>query len=264
MNKTKIPIFATIGRSYRFVWDEARDFINLALVPIVVLAIMDTAVGIGFGGSTEAGGEGGALAVLGVILVILVNVVVGIMFAVAWHRRYLVPQGSATFYGAIRWRTRHTRFLYLSIAIGLLVMFTALFPLLIGGLIGAGGFVIVLIALVFGGLLGARLSILLPASAVDDLMSFNQVWILAHRNGWRILLVFVISAIPVGLVASGASFVLRWLIGDAPSPPGLFVMAFTNEFFGFASAALGVTALSEAYRILRSASTGVVTTGSGV
>ncbi len=38
-------------------------------------------------------------------------------------------------------------------------------------------------------------------------------------------------------------------------PLGLFVMAFTNEFFGFASAALGVTVLSEAYRILRGSTT---------
>ena len=258
MNKTKIPIFATVGLAYRFVWAERRDFINLALVPIVVLAIMDTAVRTGLPAPTEVGAEGGALAVLGFVIIILVNVVAAVMFAVAWHRRYLVPQESATFYGAIRWRARHTKFLYLWITIGLLVMFAAIIPSLIGGLMGTSVIVIVLVAMIIGGLVGARLSILLPATAIDDLMSFNQVWELAYRNSWRILLVFFLTAIPVGLTASAIGYLLRSSFGDAPSPPGIFVMAFTSEFFGFASAALGVMVLSEAYRILRGA---VATTG---
>jgi small-conductance mechanosensitive channel len=184
------------------------------------------------------------------------------MFAVAWHRRFLVPQESATFYVAYRWRTRHSRFLFVSISIGLLIMFGVIVPLLIGALVGPVVVVFLAASVIIGGLVGARLSLLLPATAVDDLMNFNQAWELAHRNSWRILAVFLLSAIPVGIAASVFGFLLTSLFGDAPSPPGLFVMAFTNELFGFASAALGVTVLSEAYRMLRGASLGVTTTQS--
>ncbi len=248
MKKTQIPVFATIALAYRFIWAERRDFINLALVPIVVLAVLDTAVGAGLPAATEAGGS---RVVFGFLLLIFVNVVAGVMFAVAWHRRFLVPQESTTFYGAYRLRLRHAKFLFVSIAIGLLVVFAVIVPTLIGALLGPVGIVFIVAAVIVSGLVGARLSVLLPATAVDDLMNFNQGWELAHRNSLRILLVFVLSAIPVGLLAWAASFLLRSLIGDVPSPPGLFVMAFTNEFFGFASAAMGITVLSEAYRILR-------------
>lgn len=254
MKKTQIPVFATIGLAYRFIWYERRDFINLALVPIVVLAILDTAVATGLPTSGEAGGGGAAL---GVILVILVNVLAGVMFAVAWHRRFLVPQESATFYRAYRWRLRHARFLFVSIAIGLLVIFAVIVPALIGTLLGPVGIVFLVASMIVGGLVGARLSMLLPSTAVDDLMNFNQGWELAHRNSWRLLAVFLLSAIPAGVATSVFGFLLGSLIGDAPSPPGLFVMAFSNEFFGFVSAALGVTVLSEAYRILRSSTTSV-------
>lgn len=253
MKKTQIPVFATIGLAYHFIWDEGRDFINLALVPMVVLATLDTVVGTGLSAASEANGGGGALAILGVIFVILVNVAAGVMFAVAWHRRFLVPQESATFYRAFRWRVRHTRFLFVSIAIGLLAILAAALPMLFGALIGPVVIIFLLVAVMLGGLVGARLSMLLPATAVDDLMNFNQAWKLAYRNSWRILSVFILSAIPVGIVASIIGFLLGSLFGGAPGLPGIFVLAFANEFFGFASAALGVTVLSEAYRTLRGA-----------
>lgn len=252
MKKTQIPVLATVVLAYRFIWAERRDFINLALVPIVVLAVLDTAVGTGLPAATEAGG---GKVVLGFLLLISVNVVAGVMFAVAWHRRFLVPQESATFYGAYRWRLRHARFLFVTIAIGLLVFFAVIVPTLIGALLGPVGVVLLAAALIVGGLVGSRLSLLLPSTAVDDLMNFNQGWELAHRNSWRIFTVFILSAIPVGIGTSVLGFLLGALFGGVPGPLGLFVMAFTNEFFGFASAALGVTVLSEAYRILRGSTT---------
>lgn len=254
MNKTKIPVFQTIGLAYRFVWAEGRDFINLALVPMVILATLDTIVGASLPPPSDASSSGGGVAIVGVIFIILVNVVAGVMFAVAWHRKFLVPRESPTFYSAYRWRARHARFLYVSITIGLLIVFTAIVPTLLGALFGPVVVLFLAAAVVLGGLVGARLSLLLPAIAVDDLMNFNQAWELGQGNSGRILTVFALSAIPVGVVASLIGFLLSSLFGGAPGGPGLFVMAFTNEFFGFVSAALGVTVLSEAYRILRGAS----------
>lgn len=248
MKKTKIPVLATVSTAYRFVWAEGRDFINLALVPIVVLAILDTAVTAGLSASGEAGG---GLAVPGIVFVILVNVAAGVMFTVAWHRRFLIPQESATFYGAYRWRLRHARFLFVSVAIGLLAIFAAALPMLLGALFGPLIILFLLVSVILSGLVGGRLSMLLPSTAIDDLMNFNQAWELSYGNSWRILSVFILSAIPVGVGASFIGFLLGSLFGGAPSLPGLFVLAFANEFFGFASVALGVTVLSEAYRILR-------------
>ena len=248
LKKSKIPVLATIGMAYRFLWAEGRDFINLALVPIVVLAILDTAVASGLAAPSEAGG---GLPIPGIIFVVLVNLAAVVMFAVAWHRRFLIPQEGATFYRAYRWRLRHSRFLFVSIAIGILILFAAIVPSIVGRSFGSGVVIFVAVALVLGGLVGARLSMLLPSTAVDDLMNFNQAWETAYGNSWRILTVFILSAIPVGVAASLIGFLLGLLFGGAPSLPGIFVLAFTNEFFGFTSAALGVTVLSEAYRILR-------------
>ncbi len=244
-----------MSTAYRFVWAEGRDFINLALVPIVVLAILDTAVATGLSASREAGG---GLAIPATVFIILVNVAAGVMFAVAWHRRFLVPQESVTFYRAYRWRTRHARFLFVSIAIGLLVVFAAIVPSLLGTLFGPVVIVFLVASVIVSGLVGGRLSMLLPSTAVDDLMNFNQAWELAYGNSWRILSVFILSAIPVGVAAITIGFLLVWLFGGTPGLPGIFVLAFTNELFGFASAALGVTVLSEAYRILRSGRTSAI------
>ena len=249
MKKTKIPILAIVALAYQFIWYERRDFINLAFVPIVVLAILDTAVGFGLSAS---GGARGGLAVPGIVVVILVNVAAGVMFAVAWHRRFLVPQENTTFYSAYRWRMRHGKFLFVSIAIGLLAIFAAALPMLVGALLGPLAVIFLPVSVILSGLLGARLSMLLPSTAVDDLMNFNQAWELAYGNSWRILGVFILSATPIGVAAPIIGLLLGSLFGDAPGVPGLFVMAFANEFFGFVSAALGVTVLSEAYRILRS------------
>ncbi len=252
MKKTQIPVLATVVLAYRFIWAERRDFINLALVPIVFLAVVDTAAGIGLSRSGEADG---GLEVLPFIFIILVNLVAGIMFAVAWHRKFLVPKESVTFYHAYRLRLRHAWFLFMSVAIALIVVFAFVVTPLIGTLLGPVGIVLFVPSLFVGGLVGSRLSLLLPATAVDDLMNFNQGWELAHGTSWRILGVFFLSAIPIGIGTLVLGFLLGELFGGVPGPLGLFVMAFTSEFLGFASAALGVTVLSEAYRILRSSTT---------
>lgn len=247
MKKVKIPVFATLGLAYRFVWFERRDFITLALVPMVILAALETAVEPGL----SASGEAGRFSIPGIIIIILVNVAAGVMFMVAWYRRYLIPRENATFYVAYRWRARHGRYLFVSVTIGLLAVFAAALPVLFGALFGPLVVLFLLVSVVVSGLVAARLSMLLPSTAVDDLINFNQALELSHRNTWRIFAVFVLSAIPIGIAAPAANLILGSLFGVAPGLPGIFVMSFTNEFFGFVSAALGVTVLSEAYRILR-------------
>ena len=251
MNKTKIPFFETIILAYRFLSDQSRDFINLALLPVVVLAILDTLVAVSLPDGGDAGGTattGGS--VIGGLVGIILNIGAGVMFAVAWHRRFLVPQEGASVYRAYRWRARHSKFLFVSIAIGLLVLLAALIPILVGVLLGPVGVILFVGAILIAGLMSARLSMLLPAIAVDDLMNFNQAWELAHGNAWRIFGAFVLAAIPIGLATSIANLVLGGVLGSDPGAPGLFVSAFVNEFFAFAAAAIGVTVLSEAYRIV--------------
>ncbi len=242
----------TILLAYRFLSEQSRDFINLALLPVVVLAIVDTVLGIGLAGDGEtAGGAASGGPVIGGLVGVILNIGAGVMFAVAWHRRFLVPQERASVYSAYRWGSRHTKFLFVSITIGILVLLAAVIPILVGVLLGPVGVLLFVASILIAGLMGARLSPLLPAIAVDELMNFNQAWELAHGNAWRIFGAFVLSAIPIAITASLARLVLGLLLGSDPGAPGVFVSAFVSEFFAFAGAAVGVTVLSEAYRILR-------------
>ena len=152
--------------------------------------------------------RGGAM--LSGLLFAAISVAVFIMFAVAWHRRYLVPDELTTVRAALRWGWRQTRFLLLTIAVGLIAALAYAVSLtvvsLIGGLllgdqgqtaIGGLAFAALVIA---AGLLAlsiyGRLSMWFPSTAVDHRMSLRACWAFSRGNGWRLALIIVLVTIP--------------------------------------------------------------------
>jgi hypothetical protein len=210
----RVPVFRTILGTYFFIWYQRGEFLLLAIPTIVVivflgalgaLAVPEIPTGAGRGGEI-----GGLVIALGAILGVLFTAA-SVMFSVAWHRRYLVPDEPANVHTALRWGRRQTRFLLL--AIGLAVLSAGVF--LVGGLVGSilglfivmgGGSRLLLFLPVFGlfvlvGLIYARLSLLFPSTAVDHRMSFGECWAFTRGNGWRLFIIIFLVAIPFSLIA---------------------------------------------------------------
>ena len=70
----------------------------------------------------------------GVLLFLTMPVAVflWVVFSVAWHRQFLMPSESVTVGAALKWSRRQSRFLLLSIVIGLLILLV-----MVGGALAA-------------------------------------------------------------------------------------------------------------------------------
>ncbi len=274
----RVPVFKTVLGAYAFVWQARKDFVSLAIPLVVVLAIVGTLFGWlwppVFANTPEeieaAMANRWAGSTLGSIAADLVIWAVHVVFAVAWHRRYLVPAEATTVGAALRWRWRQTRFLLLSILVFLiagliygvgiivaLVLATFLVPnesqLIVSYAIY--GFLVVVAALLALPVYG-RLTMWFPSTAVDHRMSLRECWAFSRGNGWRLGVIFFLAAIPfaipVGLIA------LFWLGIVFGSGPGgsltmHFILALVQNAIGFIGTAAGVSALSIAYRELMAA-----------
>ena len=242
----KVEVFATVGQSFRFVWTERNDFITLALIPIVILAVLGTAIG----RPEDALGVDGSIAFAAVgttWLFLLLNFAVGVFFGVAWHRRFLVPGEGVSLASALSWRPRHTRFLKVSLALifGPAILILPLAIVL--ALAGPFG-ILLLVGLIFGVmLLVIRLSIMLPAAAVDTAMTIDECIGMTRGNTWRLVALFLLITFIASVGDSLLRLALTGIFGEVPGIPGRFVKSFAIEFIAFAAVAVGVSALSSAY-----------------
>ena len=244
----RIPVFTTVLSAYAFVWRERRDFLALAFPAIVALAILIT---LSARLAAAAGAAAGIGLGFGVLLLGVANLAVWVLFAVAWHRRFLLPDERATVRAALRWHRRHTRFLMLAIALfGLLALAGLLggplIMLVFGAVAGLGGALILALVLT---LCYARLSLLFPAAAVDHGLSFRNCWEMTRGNGWRLLWIVFLVGIPIGAIEA----LIDGLIGgvfrsDSLTAP--FLAALAGETLAFVGIGVGVSALSLAYRSL--------------
>ncbi len=240
----QLAVFKTLGACCAFVWLERRNFLSLALPGIAVLAILRTL--------TNLFGTGG-----------LVNpaasIAAWVLFAVAWHRSYLVPNEVTTVRAALRWGRRQTRFFLLAVGVGVLVVIVPTVPI---NIIGTSLFVslfgeawqMLLLAIYLSMLLiYARLSLLFPSIAVDHRMSFSECWRFTRGNSWRLALIIFLIAAPIWVV----TFLIRVtipaifdLLELSESLTAHFAGALLDEALWFIGIAVAVSALSISYREL--------------
>ena len=264
----RLAIFDIVVAGYRFVWEERRDFGSLAFPAIAVLSLASAVLVWLFmprgipGEEAPQGADIAAVGVVGVILALL-SLAFWVMFSVAWHRKYLMPNEATTVAAALRWRMRQTRFLLLAISLALslwvLVFAGSSLPILLGiAVSGSSGTVLLLLLVFFGVLIAslfiyARLSLLFPAAAVDHRLNFGQCWELTRGHGWRLLGIILLAAIPVAIGGVIAGSVLNAVIVAAALEGSLsaaFIGTLINQSIGFVGLAAGVSVLSIAYREL--------------
>jgi len=266
-----LPVVSTIMTAYRFVWDDRQAFARVATVPVIVLALVGSLVGaLVPEAPLPPPGEDGQIDPrdlpidVGALFRALLSLVFYVMFAVAWHRKWLLPNESVTVWSALRWDGRKTAFL------GRLVMLIAL------AVLGALPVTIVVVAMAQAALLplqfGAalivimvlmtfsRLSILLPAAAIDDRLGIKDCWLLTRRNGLRLFSIVVVPTLPVSLaqvVAVSAVFSLMAGAGLAETLTGTLIVTLLAETFSYVGIAVGVSALSVSYAHFRDNATAV-------
>ena len=256
-------IIPTVSEAYRFVWRERRDFVSLAFPLVAVLSLVGAAL-VWLARPAAAAGEGGypvALAIVGFVLGLL-SLAFMVMFSIAWHRTYLGPHAGSTVAAALKWSRRHTRFLWLVVGLGVIVVavvFTgAIAPLVLaagvsGGAPGGAVLILVVPAVIAALLVYARLSLILPATAVDQFLPLRRCWELTRGNGWRLVLIIVIASIPIWVASAAISYVVNGIVGGAGLAGSLsanFLGMLIDQATGFVGIAIGVSVLSIAYRQL--------------
>ena len=245
----KLAVPATARAAYGFVWRHRRRFFALAFPAIVVLAIV-TALVVWPPSLEGARGPGWAD-----ILVTVAELVLWVMFAVAWHRRYLVPAEATTVGAALGWRRRHWRFSLVALGISLLVLLGGVVIVVVIYLVPGGGpgdimlYPASALAFLFALFLYARLSLLFPAQAVDHRLGFAECFRLTRGNGWRLVAILALVFAPFW-VALSAGLAAMAILGVVGGLTGTLIGALLHQGLNFAGIAVGVSALSIAYRHL--------------
>ena len=180
------------------------------------------------------------------------------MFAVAWHRRYLIGNEGQTIGAALRWQAHHWhfagRFVGMLVIVAVIGWVVSLPMVYFAG----GGVTPSAIAFAFFvtffvlGLVYGRLLLVLPAAAKGDKMGFREA---ADRTKGKSWLMFGIGLLPPFPVFGAMLLILTPITAALASAIGpsislLLVILLAQQVFSFAAIAAGVTALSIAHRHL--------------
>ncbi len=252
-----VRVFATIAEVYAFVWQGRTEFLNLIFPAALILSLLQVAIGARAVAADPDSAQAAGLSWPLVILLIL-NIIFVTMVAVAWHRRFLLPDEHPGYLQQFQWRKRHFRFVFLTIKIVLLAVLLAIVPLIVVGSFSIGAAFPMTVAVMIGVyLILVRLMLTLPASAIDRKLTLREAWQLGTRNSWRLVSLTLLANVPISLGSWLILTVLFLMIGDGPGWPGQFVEAFVAELFSFSAAVVGVSALSSAFLTLEGGRIGV-------
>ena len=292
----KLPVIATVSDAYRFVWRDRKSFWALALPGIAILAISTAVFSWSswlvsgspdsleqYMDSTNLWSESGLPAWFYVIWLVsmVIYLAVLVMYSVAWHRRYLVPGEGLSVWAAYRWHMRQTRFFLIYVKIVLLFIPLLFLLVIVLGLIGGAtaaivyslgvhpdsanaaaiGFAIQIPLWMIIGWFFARVSMLFPATAIDNQMSVRKGWKFSRKNGWRLYWIIVFVAIPVWVISWPFSLVFSYSgleSGLYGSLTALVLWGFVTQFLAFIGIAVGVSALSISYKRLVEAEGGAI------
>lgn len=269
-----LPIRDTVFEVFHFLWENRTDLLRMSAAPVFALSIFHIVLPALFAGYTATEGQPNltGMNILGLFLAIALPTVFYVMFAVAWHRRCLRSEEQTTILTALRWESRKTLFLLRFIMISIISVVAVLPILVIGSIVGfftatgmaVGGvsgpsastfeqlaklaiFLVVMLVQV-------RLSLILPATALDQKLTLTEAWVMGRGNTWRLFAVLMMAVAP--------AMVVLILIGSAltgvAQGSGLgdtltfqFVVRLVFNMAYYIVIATSVSALSISYRKLR-------------
>jgi len=270
----KLMIRETVFEVLQFLWANRPDLVRMIAAPVLALSILHMALATVFKDYAAAKADGiTMLQFFALVVAIALPTVFYVMFAVAWHRRCLRPEEQTTILIALKWDHRKTLFLLRFILISIISLIAALPVLIVSGIVGmtgAGGLavsgaggpttadlivqVIKLLLLFVVMLVQVRLSLLLPATALDQKLTLMEAWVIGRGNSWRLLAVLLLSVAPAMVIV----LLVGSAVGAISQATGLgalltfrFIGQLALDFASYIVVAASVSALSMSYRALR-------------
>ncbi len=270
----KLMIRETVFEVLQFLWANRPDLVRMIAAPVLALSILHMALATVFKDYAAAKADGiTMLQFFALVVAIALPTVFYVMFAVAWHRRCLRPEEQTTILIALKWDRRKTLFLFRFILISVISLIAALPVLIVSGIVGmtgAGGLavsgaggpttadlivqVIKLLLLFVVMLVQVRLSLLLPATALDQKLTLMEAWVIGRGNSWRLLAVLLLSVAPAMVIV----LLVGSAVGAISQATGLgalltfrFIGQLALDFASYIVVAASVSALSMSYRALR-------------
>tara|TARA_B100001093_G_scaffold340624_1_gene325414 strand:- start:498 stop:1322 length:825 start_codon:yes stop_codon:yes gene_type:complete len=267
-NEKKPPrllILGCISEAYEFLWINRADFVLMSALPVVILALVHTAA---FSVFPQQGPTPSinAIAVRETAAGFLYA-----MFGVAWHRRFLRETEQTTIWEALRWDARKTLF-FIRFITAAFCATAAAFPIFailltdarnltvlstIAGNIGIGLrpliALLTIAAISIWMLIFTRLSLWLPATAIDEKHTIVAVWSLGRSNGWSLVAITIGAMLPLAFLISFALSLVVSIItglGIQSNLTGHFIMGLALGFSKYLALAAEITALSIAYKKL--------------
>ncbi|MGE0256831.1 MAG: hypothetical protein AB7N54_19710 [Alphaproteobacteria bacterium] len=274
-----LQVFATIAAAYRDVWNSRRDLFLLAYLPALAAAFAQLAILGPFiptlrrvmqarptpdmAPEAMAALQGDLSTAMMVMLAFgLVWISFGVLFAVAWYRRTLLPDERPTVASALAWRGRHWRFLARVVQLGLI----ALVVVWVGGVLAAsiGGAVLsaagggsaglfALLLWMVTALVVMRLAMVFPATAIDVPCNLQRSWRMTRGRAGALFIIVLAAVLP--MLALQLTFELNLAIALGPETlyatlPLFFLVALGEQAIAFIGWALLASALSIVWRAL--------------
>jgi hypothetical protein len=224
-----LPVFATAITSFRFVLAHRRDLMRLAW--LAVPAFLIVTLGLDSFESNRLAGDGVSADVARSLLDLSARAVIASIVLVAWHRVVMLKQNGTHGGPALAFGPREIRYLFVWLALSLaflgafaavvaimtMLQFLAMLVLyLLLLIVGAADalavgqrdqFVVLLWISVFFALPAAsyvagRLTLVLPALAVDRRRPLRQAWRMSAGNGWRLVASSLLVLAPMESIAT--------------------------------------------------------------
>ena len=257
-----------LAHAHRYLWANRQDLFAYAFLPVVLLAMIETAA-LWASGDWKAmfqpvvldpNDPEAAATVLRIGITHLLRIAAlafaYVMFAIPWYRKQLVGDAGQQISTVLRWSPRHWRFIFSSFALILglagLIMVISIPLNALGALIP--GFTIAgpALLLIFIGLTGARVLMAFPALAVDEPLGFRQSILMTRGRSWMLFGVAVLplaGTIMIAMIVSNLiAAILVPLIG--PSISLVLVTVLLLDALSFIGFTIQISALAYVYQQL--------------
>ena len=197
----KLPVLKILTQAFVVPWELRVELIKKLSVPILFL------IGIGYVEEYSNGIYDYLFAFIGYLAYVFL--------AVTCHRIIILGKNSVPTFGVRKWTMREARFFSwlvgLYIMIGVMIFSIAALPSVIIPLFEGRVMYLVIPVSIISALPGvyvlSRLSLIFPATSVDEKANIKWAWDISRNNGWR--LAVIVCALP-----AAAGYIQNVLIGE--------------------------------------------------
>lgn len=247
---SSLPVGATIAQAWRLVWRSRDEILRIGAVPLLLSLGLSLAI---------RAWDSGASVLVGILL----SWIPLSLFAVTWLRFLLSADETATAGLATRWTRRESRFLLrlmtlnlgINVAVGVAI---GIIALALGARPDRNAGAFLMLVFIGGGIalyLVLRLSLILPATALDAAYGFRDSWRDTAGCSLQLLAIVVVTDLPAG--------VLVLFLNSTPLAQVLpYTLALVTGLLGYVFFATTMTVLALAFRA-RSRAAGPPASGTG-